>query len=195
MIALAKELLLADGKTPGPNRWLARYRGKPENSAMAASRIFLGTQLQCAQCHDDKRGGNLTQEDFFGFAAFFVRLNFVDGNRAAGKATLWVGEKSTGEMMFVGPAAEAEAGKKGKAVAARFLDGKRLKEPVLAKDFKEPKVKDGQAPAGPHHSREGRSSAEWLTVRDNPYFARADVTCVWAQFLGRGLVHPVDDLR
>lgn len=37
--------------------------------------------------------------------------------------------------------------------------------------------------------------AEWLTNRDNPFFARAAVNRIWAQFLGRGLIHPIDDIR
>jgi len=37
--------------------------------------------------------------------------------------------------------------------------------------------------------------AAWLTSTDNPYFARAWVNRLWDSLLGRGLVHPVDDLR
>jgi hypothetical protein len=37
--------------------------------------------------------------------------------------------------------------------------------------------------------------ADWLTARDNPYFARALVNRVWRNFLGRGLVEAEDDLR
>jgi len=37
--------------------------------------------------------------------------------------------------------------------------------------------------------------AEWLTAPENPYFARAIVNRVWANFMGRGLVEPIDDLR
>jgi hypothetical protein len=37
--------------------------------------------------------------------------------------------------------------------------------------------------------------ADWLTSRDNPYFARALVNRVWRNFLGRGLVEAEDDLR
>ncbi len=37
--------------------------------------------------------------------------------------------------------------------------------------------------------------AEWLTSAKNPYFARAIVNRVWANFMGRGLVDPADDLR
>ena len=37
--------------------------------------------------------------------------------------------------------------------------------------------------------------AAWLTSPDNPYFTRAIVNRVWANFFGLGLVEPVDDLR
>ena len=37
--------------------------------------------------------------------------------------------------------------------------------------------------------------ADWLTSPDNPYFSRAIVNRVWANFLGRGLVEAVDDMR
>jgi hypothetical protein len=37
--------------------------------------------------------------------------------------------------------------------------------------------------------------ADWLTAKDNPYFAKALVNRVWRNFLGRGLVEAEDDLR
>jgi hypothetical protein len=37
--------------------------------------------------------------------------------------------------------------------------------------------------------------AEWLTSRDNPWFARNLANRVWAHFLGRGLIEPIDDVR
>ena len=37
--------------------------------------------------------------------------------------------------------------------------------------------------------------AKWLVSGDNPYFARTVVNRIWAAFMGRGLVEPVDDLR
>jgi hypothetical protein len=37
--------------------------------------------------------------------------------------------------------------------------------------------------------------ADWLTAKDNPYFAKALVNRVWRNFMGRGLVEAEDDLR
>jgi hypothetical protein len=40
-----------------------------------------------------------------------------------------------------------------------------------------------------------RHFVDWLTDKDNPYFARALVNRVWRNYLGRGLVEAEDDLR
>jgi hypothetical protein len=47
--------------------------GSPEALAGATARIFLGLQIQCAQCHDHPYDRRYKQEDFYGLAAFFAR--------------------------------------------------------------------------------------------------------------------------
>jgi hypothetical protein len=49
----------------------------------------------------------------------------------------------------------------------------------------------------PNEARGDRRAAfaAWLTAPENPYFARAIVNRVWANFFGRGLIDPEDDLR
>ncbi len=44
---------------------------------------------------------------------------------------------------------------------------------------------------------DGRTTAyaEWLTARDNPFFAKSTVNRVWSYFFGRGIIDPVDDIR
>jgi hypothetical protein len=37
--------------------------------------------------------------------------------------------------------------------------------------------------------------AKWLASPDNPFFARNIVNRLWRNFMGRGLIEPVDDLR
>jgi hypothetical protein len=60
-----------------------------------------------------------------------------------------------------------------KVVQASFLDGRDV---TFAKGVASRKV-----------------LADWLTSRENPYFARAAVNRIWSQFFGSGLVDPIDD--
>src|SRR5260221_6686199 len=58
-----------------------------------------------------------------------------------------------------------------------------------------PRPPDGRSVSAPENSDPRRALADWLTSPDNPFFARAAVNRVWANFFGRGLVEPVDDFR
>ena len=40
-----------------------------------------------------------------------------------------------------------------------------------------------------------QSLANWLTQKDNPWFAKAVVNRIWFHLHGRGIVEPVDDFR
>ena len=40
-----------------------------------------------------------------------------------------------------------------------------------------------------------RRLADWLTSRDNPFFARAIANRMWSYFVGKGIIDPVDDIR
>ena len=75
----------------------------------------------------------------------------------------------------------------------KLLGGEELDEPPVPKNFKEPVFKGNMAPPKPLFSRKEKLAA-WVIAPENPYFARAVANRVWAQFLGRGLVHPIDDL-
>jgi hypothetical protein len=66
-----------------------------------------------------------------------------------------------------------EIPEKKEIVPARFLDGLAFEKS-----------------AGPDPRR---AFAAWVTVRDNPFFAKATVNRVWSQLFGVGLVDPVDD--
>ena len=160
----------------------------------ATMRLFLGKQLQCAKCHDHPFE-SWTQRDYYGMAAFFTRTFVVEADGATEHIKkFYVGEKSTGEVSFTMLPPDAKPGTKGAPVKPQFLGGGELQEPEIPKDFKEPKVEPKKAPSKPLFSRREKV-VEWIATRDNPYLARAAVNRIWAQFMGRGLVHPVDDLR
>jgi hypothetical protein len=186
-----KELMLAE--KPGTEMFYVQFRGQPEEMTVAVSRLFLGTQLQCARCHDHPFE-KWSQKDFYGLAGFFVRLVVQDTAGSGNMRGFAIGEKSTGEVLFTGPAKEQQPGKKGEPVKPRFLGGKELDEPPMAKDFKEPVPKGNEKMPKPAFSRKAKF-AEWIASKENPYLAKAAANRVWAQFMGRGLVHPIDDIR
>jgi hypothetical protein len=56
--------------TANPLAFYVAKDGKPENLAAATSRLFLGVQLECAQCHNHPTAA-WTREQFWGLAAFY----------------------------------------------------------------------------------------------------------------------------
>lgn len=184
-----RDLLVADQE--GSELFYVQFRNQPEEATMAVSRIFLGTQLQCARCHDHPFAP-WTQRDFYGMAGFFVRLVVVDAAADKGMKRFRLAEKSTGEVLFTGAAKDQKPGMKGERVKPKFLGGTVLDEPTLPKDFKEPDLKNPKDLPKPKFSRKEKI-ADWVTAPANPYFTKAVANRVWGQFMGRGIVHPVDD--
>src|SRR5262245_23905450 len=115
----ARDLLLAEQADTG--LFYVQYRSQIEETTVAVSRIFMGTQLQCARCHDHPYE-QITQQDFYGMAGFFARLTFSE-NAGAKERRYTVGEKSTGDVLFSGSAKEQKPGKKGDPVKPKFLGG------------------------------------------------------------------------
>jgi hypothetical protein len=69
-----------------------------------------------------------------------------------------------------------------------------INQPLTGRPQK-PKPLDGHAMPIDDPADRRTALADWLTSPDNPYFARAIVNRVWANFYGVGLVEKVDDLR
>ena len=189
-----RELIIAEQE--GSELFYAQFNNKPEDLTESFSRIFLGTQIQCARCHDHPFT-ELSQKDFYGMTGFFVRLVVMDqGSSGSGEKQFKkfkIGEKSSGEVLFSGNQKELKPGKKGEPVKPKFLSGALLEEPPLPGNFKEPEFKTGtKSLPKPLFSRKEKL-ADWATASNNPFFARAAVNRIWSQFMGRGIVHPVDD--
>jgi uncharacterized protein DUF1549/uncharacterized protein DUF1553 len=68
-------LLSAEGlATTNPAVLFTARFETPEDAAGSTMKIFMGKQIQCAQCHHHPYE-DITQEDFYGVAAFFARKN------------------------------------------------------------------------------------------------------------------------
>ncbi|MBM3845090.1 MAG: DUF1553 domain-containing protein [Verrucomicrobia bacterium] len=68
-----------------------------------------------------------------------------------------------------------------------------VKHPVGNRDVA-PKFLGGASPDTRGKDRRA-VLAEWLASPENPFFARNLVNIVWAHFMGKGIIEPVDDVR
>ncbi len=173
---LVRGVLTAQGEL-GSAPALVWYREVKEPTAQLedVAQLFLGQRLQCARCHHHPLE-KWSQQDYYGLAAFFSRLEVKD-------------------------AVPVKKGKKGQPdtpgepFRVSFKPGKA--------EMLNPRTNKPVRPAGlggleldiPPDADPRQKLVDWLTAKDNPYFARALVNRYWKHFLGRGLVDPEDDLR
>jgi Protein of unknown function (DUF1549)/Protein of unknown function (DUF1553) len=159
------ELLVAsDGGEAGPALYYTSLDLAPEKLAASTARIFLGLQIECAQCHDHPLD-HWKQRDFWGYAAFFARLRQPEMNRPNPQSRARLVDLEAGEVKIP-----------------------NTDEVVL------PKYPAGVSPPADELGTRREQLAIWMASRDNPYLPRAGVNRVWWQLFGRGLVEPVDDL-
>ncbi len=162
-----RELLTARGSTFRNGAAVVfRDRREPDELTTMMSQLFLGVRLDCARCHHHPFE-IWGQNDFYSMAAFFGRL----GHQGNGISPPISGGE---EVIVLGGVRDVKHPLTGKAMAPKPLFGSA---PVAADD--DPR----------------QVFAKWVTAPENPYFAKVIVNRVWADFMGRGIVDPVDDLR
>lgn len=172
--AQAPQVVQAEARADvnGAVNWLLKYRDAPQDLAGSTSRIFLGVQIQCAQCHDHKTE-KWKQTDFRQFAAAFARTRPFPIDLK-------------GEMKGI------------RRVEVRDVDypvgrGKKAPPEWQAIVASEPTALDGTDLGSSRVPR--RALAGWIVSDTNPWFAQALVNRYWAVMTGRGFVDPLDDLR
>jgi hypothetical protein len=75
------ELVVGNGsniKQPPANLYTANERLTPQKTAEDFAQVFLGTRIQCAQCHNHPFD-RWTLDDYYGFASFFAGVNMKRG--------------------------------------------------------------------------------------------------------------------
>lgn len=161
------EILTATGsqRENPPTVWYRQVRTSVDYVESVAQ-AFLGVRIQCAQCHHHPFE-RWSQADYYGLAAVFSRVGRRGGFADA--------EVPTNERIYVRSQGEVHHPRTGQLVVPRPLGGPDLS----LSPFDDPRQR----------------FARWLSRPDNPFFARTMVNRMWGHFLGRGLVHPIDDAR
>lgn len=162
-----EEILTASG-TPATNpkvQWYHEVRDLDQYVDDTAQ-VFLGVRIGCARCHHHPFE-KFSQEDWYGLAAFFARMDRKGGTGVA--------ERRANETIYIKPTGQVRHPLTKTVVSPRGLGG----EPLEIDAYDDPR----------------RALADWMRDAENPYFARAFVNRMWAHFFARGLVEPHDDLR
>ena len=219
------DLLTASGpnleRGNGAVGYYLRDQNMPEDNMSNTVRVFLGTRLECAQCHDHPFD-DWTQRQYFEMVAFTGGINYRSGNtdirkvrnlvrkadipeklrpvmnRIARAVTYGIAGGGTGLARlpedFLGDEGEANE----VVIARDMFDGKPL---TGAKIPPEPKRKRKQQKrpnrqqaniAGSKDIDSRQVYAQWMTSPDNPRFAKVIANRLWKQAMGLGLIEPVD---
>ncbi len=169
-----------EGAVNGAVNWTLRFEQSPQDLGGNASRIFLGVQIQCAQCHDHKTE-SWKQDDFRRFTSAFFRTKVQPLDPVPPSGTTKRGKPMGLRRVELVDAASAPP---------RFAKKMSELEPVVRA---KPTALDGTDLEQGAGTR--KALAAWMTSKENRWFARAFVNRMWGHFLGRGFYDPVDDIR
>ncbi len=163
-----KQIVLARGEsmTDGATNFYAIHQD-PESLTENTCQAFMGLSIGCAKCHNHPLE-KWTNDQYYSMANLYARV------RAKG----WGGDSRNGDgqrTLLVLERGDLIQPSRGKPQIPSALDA----EPI-----------DINATGDRREAL-----AEWLASPENPYFSRAIVNRVWANFMGVGLVESVDDLR
>lgn len=165
---MAYELLTATGDIDknGAVGYLMSNRGV-DKMTDSVGKLFLGVQIQCAQCHNHPFT-HWKQTEYWGLAQFFYKVN-VSNPRAA---------KDGGTITL------SEDGKINRKINALPEAAKNVQPKYLGADQVNLNSSEPYRPA----------LAQWICTPSNPFFAKAFINRLWSQYMGRGFVNPIDDL-
>ena len=206
---MVHEMLAAEGKVwdnPAAGYYL-RDLNMPLDNLNNTTRVFLGTRIGCAQCHDHPFD-RWTQKEFYQLGAFTAGITYRKGNpfnsmisrnKPKGKA----GENWLYDMVEFG---SREGGRARSLVRMNNSElwenkGRQLKFPHDYKydDAKpgqvaKPAVLFGKMPTMKPGQTRREAFAEWITHPDNPRFTKTIVNRMWKRAMGVGLFEPEDDI-
>src|SRR5947209_6126286 len=145
--------------------------GNPAEIAATTSRVFLGVQIQCAQCHDAKTE-SWKREQFHELVAFFGRARLVQHKDVAGRGTPYAIE--------------------GRADGQYAMTDKRHPDRLVAMT---PRFLSGESVSADASDAERRAAlTRFMTAPKNPWFAKAYVNRMWTALMGWGFYPGLADL-
>tara|TARA_Y100001933_G_scaffold6899_1_gene6203 strand:- start:3278 stop:5677 length:2400 start_codon:yes stop_codon:yes gene_type:complete len=182
---LIRDILVADGVNEDERsaaRFLLDRSAEPHVVTRDVGRIFLGVDMQCAQCHDHPSIDDYLQSDYYGIFAFLNRSYLFGGENGS-----VVAERAEGEVEFV----SVFVGGDPKPMMPHLPGSKEMQEPEMSQEERYiVKPAEGVRPV-PKFSRRSLLANE-LTSGKYQAFQKNLANRLWAHMFGRGIVHPLD---
>jgi hypothetical protein len=185
---IAAEFITATGdvRENGATAIIMAQDGRTEETTAEISRIFLGIQIQCSQCHDHPYD-RWKREQFHELAAFFPRIAV----RQVQSPTRRSFEVVADDRRFA--QRRPNAGMEGRRGEPEHLMPD-LENPTVPGTRMQPKffLTAAHLPLGATDAKRRGTIAQWMT--ENPWFATALVNRIWAELVGEGFYEPIDDI-
>ena len=200
----SRELVSSEGtifKT-GAIGYYMRDRGMALDNLSNTVRIFLGTRLECAQCHNHPFD-RWSEMEFYKMAAFTHNMtgtNYRSKNMDETQKLIREDkslEKETQDMMrraltdAFRPLQSTEVVQNKGTLRLppeyKYTDGK-------PKDVVQAAVMFGKPVALTKDSNPIQEYAKWMTSSDNPRFTTVIANRLWKKVMGLGLIEPLDEM-
>lgn len=174
-------------------------RGMPLDNLSNTMRVFLGTRMECAQCHDDPFG-ETERKDFYHLAAFTHGQEPLNRSLMGGLwSELQKDTKSRGIEYQVGQLFWERI--YGMSLGGGGDGRIQLPSDYQYRDGKPGEVLGGRTPFGKfvrtsdrNDDEEGRKKlSEWMTEKTGPQFPTVIANRMWKRVMGKGNHEPVDD--
>ena len=181
--------------------YYTRDRGMPLDNLANSMRVFLGSRMECAQCHDDPFG-TTERHDFYELAAFTegqgaYRQNYM--------RDLWdeVGEDDRRRSVDYEVAQVMWDGVYGLSLGGTGAGKIELPSDYQYKDGEPGQLIGARTPFGKavriSEKREGgngrKELAEWVTTKTGEQFPSVAANRMWKRVMGRGVYDPVDEYK
>ena len=178
-IDTVKELITATGRNDqngATNFLLAHLNNQATPATAVTSRLFLGEQISCVQCHDHPFSKEVRQQDYWAFNAFFKDTD---------RKTVLLANAAANQKMADVPWRLLDRPREDRMTYYETRSG--LEKAVLPEY-------DGQAMSRDSRDNRREELARLLATDSDARVARAMVNRLWDHFFGYGFTTPMDDM-
>lgn len=174
----AREVLTAAGSNiENPPASYFKVLREPDTLMENTTHLFLAVRFNCNKCHDHPFE-RWTQDQYYQLSSYFAQVGRKPDQNYAGQnigGSAVEGAVPLVEVVYDTGSGEVTHLRTGKQAPASFPYQQQL-------------VSATNAPR-----RE--QLAQWITSKDNQYFAKSYVNRMWGYLFGVGIIDPIDDIR